>query len=152
MSKSKNDWKIILCFIDGEPYLYNKESKKYITLHITPAIALELVKNNLNVTTPKRPNMREVWQIIAINIHCCDGYSSYFKKCTKPNANSFENVFTKKVTDFLNEFYPTEVTVERAKKRREYEKYKRKNHITSENAKRNIKIMQMTVKKGRKLY
>lgn len=151
MAKSKNNWKIVLCFINGEPYLYNKKTKTYVILHITPETALELVKQSFNIIS-KRPKMQEIWQLLAKNINCCDGYSSYFRKCSVPNRNSFENIFTNKITEFLNEFYPPELVIEFAKKRREFEKIQRAKRITFEQAKKASNVNQNTIKRGRKLY
>ena len=151
MLRAKNNWKIVLCFVNGNPHLYNKKTKVYTVLHITTEDAFEIIKQNL-VITPTRPNMKEIWQYLTMEINCCDGYSSYFKKCNHPNSNSFENIVTKKITHFLNEFYPPEVTAEQARKKREYEENKRKNDIAFEGIKKAIRNKQIAIKNGKRPY
>ena len=46
MSKSKNERIIVLSFINGEPYLYNKNTKIYTILQITLEEAFKVFKEN----------------------------------------------------------------------------------------------------------
>lgn len=151
MSKSKNERIIVLSFINGEPYLYNKNTKIYTILQITLEEAFKIFKENFDITL-KRPNMKNIFEIIALNIEECEGYSPYFNKRNKVSPTSFESILTKEITKFLNEIYPPEKNMEMIKKLREYSDYKRQNTILSNNAKKRIKENQMKLKRGRKLY
>ena len=151
MPKSKNNWNVILCFVNGEPHLYNKKNRTYHLLKITPELALELVKQNINIEKI-RPPMKKIWQTLAISINCCDGYIYHYTIKEENNINSFENIFTKKITEFLNELYPPEITAELTKKKREYERQINQKKIISSNIDRTSKERLMLIKSGKKLY
>ena len=145
--------KIVLCFKEGEPYLYDKENKTYIKIAITLEEALEKCKKIMIEKNYKiRPSMKEIWQLLSQTIPNCDGFCNSFSvKTSQLPENCFENFFTRKITIFLNTLFSPQLAQERHALRREYEK-KFKSSNFSKTAQKFEKERQMTVKKGRKLY
>lgn len=153
MAKSANT-KLVLCFKEGEPYLYDKEKKNYIAFcFVKERIVKEMKKNILEKNYKTRPAMREIWQILASTIPNCDGFCNKFSiKTSHLTENCFENFFSREISDFLNELFPLKDINEFNKLRKEYEKKYFKRLNTSETAQKNQKNLLMAVKKGRKLY
>lgn len=149
---SKSNLKIVLCFIDGEPNLYNKKIKVYSPLTISISKAMQIVTSNITLSSNIKPGMKDIWNTLAKNLENCDGFSNYFSKKNRINSESFESVFTREITKFLDEFYPPEIHETQIRKKREYEEYNRKNAITSMAALRISKENLMNIKRGRKLY
>ena len=50
----------------------------------------------------KRPQMNEVWNMLAKTIDGCEYFSPNKSFRTKPNINSFESRFTREINDFLS--------------------------------------------------
>lgn len=100
-NSEKNE--LILCFVDGEPHLYNKKLKKYIKLNLNYDLTLNLIQKELKNVT-RRPKMQEIWRILATLIKCCERYSfNYNKKSvSKDLTNSFENRLTRDISSFLD--------------------------------------------------
>lgn len=153
MAKSANT-KLVLCFKEGEPYLYDKEKKNYIAFcFVKERIVKEMKKNILEKNYKKRPSMKDIWQLLALTIPHCDAFCNSFSiRTTAPERNSFENFFSREISDFLNELFPLKDINEFNKLRKEYEKKYFKRLNTSETAQKNEKNLLMAVKKGRKLY
>lgn len=153
MSKSANT-KIVLCFKEGEPYLYDKEKKEYISLSLNLQNTISNVKNIISQTNYKtRPAMREIWQILASTIPHCDGFCNKFSiKTSHLTENCFENFFSREITVFLNTLFSPQLVQKNHELKRKYEK----NYCTrlnfSESAQRNEKNLLMAQKKGRRLY
>lgn len=151
---SKTNSKNVLCFIDGEPNLYNKEIKVYFPITISVNKAMHIVTSNIILSPNVRPGMKDVWNTLAENLEDedCDGFSNYFSKKSRINFESFENIFTREIKKFLDEIYPPERLEEMFEKRRKYEENKRKNACESIAAARRAKERLMLIKNGKKLY
>lgn len=147
-----NNLKKVLCFIDGETYLYDKEVKTYIPFTISVDEAMQIIKANIILTPNIRPKMKDVWNTLAKNLDGCDGFSSYFSKKNKINSESFENILTQKITKFLDYSYPPEIREEQLRKKKEYEENMRKKQYTSISARKKAKEKLMTIKSGKKIY
>lgn len=152
MAKSANT-KIVLCFKEGEPYLYDKENKTYIKPAVNPQESFEKCKKIMIEKKYKtRPAMRDIWQLLASTIPHCDGFCHKFSiKTSQLRENCFENFFTREITIFLNTMFSPQLAQERHSLRREYEKKFKKSNF-SESAQRNEKNLLMAQKKGRRLY
>lgn len=153
MSKSANT-KIVLCFKEGEPYLYDKEKKEYISLSLNLQNTISNVKNIISQTNYKtRPAMREIWQILASTIPHCDGFCNKFSiKTSHLTENCFENFFSREITVFLNTLFSPQLVQKNHELKRKYEKNYCNRLNFSESAQRNEKNLLMAQKKGRRLY
>ena len=153
MAKSANT-KLVLCFKEGEPYLYDKEKKNYIAFcFVKERIVKEMKKNILEKNYKKRPSMKDIWQLLALTIPHCDAFCNSFSiRTTAPERNSFENFFSREISDFLNTLFSPRTVQKNHALRREYEKTKCKKSNFSETVQKNEKRILMAVKKGRKLY
>lgn len=115
--------KKVLCFKEGEPFLYDKSTKEYIALDIDVQTSLKLVEEIiLKKNYKKRPSMRDIWPMLASTIDDCDSFCNNFSIKNSTNQNCFESIFSIKISDFLNELFPLEQIKEQNKLRREYEK------------------------------
>lgn len=93
--------KIVLCFREGEPFLFNFRTKTFLELCIDYESAIAQIKEMIEKQN-KRPQMNEIWNMLAKTIEGCDFYSPNKSFRTKPNINSFESRFTIEINDFLN--------------------------------------------------
>lgn len=93
--------KIVLCFREGEPFLFNFRTKTLLKLCIDYESAIAQIKEMIEKQN-KRPQMNEIWNMLAKTIEGCDFYSPNKSFRTKPNINSFESRFTTEINDFLN--------------------------------------------------
>ena len=50
----------------------------------------------------KRPQMNDIWNMLAKTIDGCEYFSPNKSFRTKPNINSFESRFTREINDFLS--------------------------------------------------
>lgn len=153
MSKSANT-KIVLCFKEGEPYLYDKENKTYIKLAVKPQESFEKCKKIMIEKKYKtRPAMREIWQLLASTIPHCDGFCNKFSiKTSHLTENCFENFFSREITVFLNTLFSPQLVQKNHELKRKYEKNYCNRLNFSESAQRNEKNLLMAQKKGRRLY
>ena len=120
MNNSKQS-KSVLCFVDGEPNLYDKESKEYIKLELDYDKTLVDLKNELKDVT-KRPKMKEIWGILATIIEDCNKFcNNYNKKTNKVVlSNSFEIRITRDISSFLDSRF-ARMTEQEKQARREAE-------------------------------
>ena len=153
MAKSANT-KLVLCFKEGEPFIYDKEKKEYISLSLNLQNTISNVKNIISQTNYKtRPAMREIWQILASTIPHCDGFCNKFSiKTSHLTENCFENFFSREITFFLNTLFSPQLVQKNHELKRKYEKNYCNRSNFSETAQKNEKRILMAVKKGRKLY
>lgn len=153
MAKSANT-KLVLCFKEGEPFIYDKEKKEYISLSLNLQNTISNVKNIISQTNYKtRPAMREIWQILASTIPHCDGFCNKFSiKTSHLTENCFENFFSREITVFLNTLFSPQLVQKNHELKRKYEKNYCNRSNFSETAQKNEKRILMTKKKGRKLY
>ena len=122
MAKTTNQKKV-LCFKEGEPFIYDKTTKEYIALDLNIQTSLKLVEEKImEKNYKKRPSMRDIWQMLAFTIDDCDSFCNNFSIKNSTNQNCFESIFSIKISDFLNELFPLEQIKEQNKLRREYEK------------------------------
>ena len=138
MATSANT-KIVLCFKEGEPYLYDKEKKNYTIANINKQNTISTIKSIIFQKKYKaRPAMREIWQLLALNILHCDGFCNNFSiKTSHLPENCFENYFSREITVFLNELFSPEEAKKQNDLKRKYEKQSCNRSNFSETAKRN---------------
>jgi len=136
-----------LCFVDGEPNAYCSKKKKCFPLKLDYAETLDAVKSQIP-HSGKRPNMIEIWRILAKVIPETETYTSMklpkkFKQKTERNTNSFENRFTRDITAFLDTIFERGNCNKTSKKEYHYYPY-------SYEKAREVKLR--NIKKGRKEY
>lgn len=102
MQKYSNN--LVLCFVNGEPHLFNKLLKEYNKLSILPDEAFEIIKKDINFENlSSMPSMTKVWNSLAISLGA-SGYSYFFSKNDgEISNNSFEVTLIKKITYFCNQ-------------------------------------------------
>ena len=155
MAKSA-DTKIVLCFKEGEPNLYDKSKKEYITLNLHIELCINAVKSYIETASYRsRPRMAEIWKILALFIEGCDGFCSKFS--VKPSTikeNSFENSFSRRISSFLNELYPPEEIIRENALKKAYAKKWRDYDAAgfSYGAQKKAIENQMARKAGQKVY
>ena len=93
--------KLVLCFREGEPFLFNSSTKTFLELYIDFESSIAQIKEIIEKEN-KRPRMNEIWNMLAKIIDGCDSYSTNKSFRTKPNINSFESRFTREINDFLS--------------------------------------------------
>mgnify|MGYP004474250203 FL=1 len=93
--------KIVLCFREGEPFLFNFNTKTFLELCIDYESTIVQIKEMIEEQN-KRPQMNEVWNMLAKTIDGCNSYSPNKSFRTKSNINSFESRFTREINDFLS--------------------------------------------------
>lgn len=99
MQKYSNN--LVLCFVNGEPYLFNKLFKEYNKLSILPDEAFEIIQKNINLENlSSMPPITKIWNTLAPSLGA-SGYSYIFNKNDgKIPNNSFEEVLIKKIGGF----------------------------------------------------
>lgn len=115
----------VLCFVDGEAYIFNKFSKVYTKCNISINEAMEIIKNNISLSKA-RLRTNDMLQILAKNIGCLGYRWQFNKKSSIPRQDSFENILIKNITNFLDELYPPAERAELLRKKHEYESKLRK--------------------------
>lgn len=115
----------VLCFVDGEAYIFNKFSKIYTKCNISVNEAMEIIKNNISFSNI-RPGTNDIMQILAKNIGCIGYRWQFNKKNSIPRKDSFENILLKNITNFLDELFPPAERAKLLEKKHEYESKLRK--------------------------
>lgn len=99
MQKYSNN--LVLCFVNGEPCLFNKLLKEYNKLSILSDEAFEIIKKDVNLENlSSMPPMTKVWNSLAISL----GASRYSYTFNKNDGgipyDSFEEILIKKIEGF----------------------------------------------------
>lgn len=95
---------ILLCFVEGEPTLYNTATKQYVEVKVDYEEILQLMKPKIQ-EFEKRPQMRIIWGLFSDLLPCCDKYNEYHNKRNKLNYNSFESRLTRDLTEYLDTLF-----------------------------------------------
>lgn len=95
MAKYKN----VLAFVEGEPFLYNFETKEYTKISLDYDISIEKVKSMIEKET-SRPHMIEIWNMLYKTIPNCESFSTNMCKKSTPNQDNFESRFTREISIF----------------------------------------------------
>ena len=82
MKNDSNVNNICFCFVDGEPHLYNKQTRIYSPLNLSYNEVLELVKKQIP-TKGKRPVMAQIWVMLNNLIPCSSKYYSGYNERSK---------------------------------------------------------------------
>lgn len=98
MAKYKN----VLAFVEGEPFLYNFETKEYTKISLDYDISIKKVKSMIERET-NRPHMIEIWNMLYKTIPNCESFSTNMCKKSTPNQDTFESRFTRDISIFLDE-------------------------------------------------
>lgn len=124
-----------LCFVNGEPYIYEIESKKYTMLSYNYDVIVNEVISRLKQKDFKiRPRLNEILNMLA----CVFGenlkYLPNVNINKKRSLESFEARFSRDVTAFFDQKFPRHLTDEekrqkeqikkKLKEEREWENYK----------------------------
>lgn len=117
--------KNVVCFVNGEPYLYLYDQRRYSPLKLDYNLTLELVEKYL-INLDKRPGMKDVWSTLSNIIGCSECFSS--SKCIRNtvNENSFESRFTVDITKFLDKYYRRGLSKEEIEAREDFRNFLKK--------------------------
>lgn len=96
MQKYSNN--LVLCFVNGEPYLFNKLLKEYNKLSILPDEAFEIIKKDINFENlSSMPSMTKVWNSLAISLGASHYSYTFNKNDGEIPYDSFEEILIKKI-------------------------------------------------------
>lgn len=99
MQKYSNN--LVLCFVNGEPYLFNKLLKEYNKLSILPDEAFEIIKKDINFENlSSMPSMTKVWNSLAISLGASHYSYTFNKNDGEIPYDSFEEILIKKIEGF----------------------------------------------------
>ena len=99
MQKYSNN--LVLCFVNGEPHLFNKLLKEYNKLSILPDEAFEIIKKDINFENlSSMPSMTKVWNSLAISLGASHYSYTFNKNDGEIPYDSFEEILIKKIEDF----------------------------------------------------
>lgn len=99
MQKYSNN--LVLCFVNGEPHLFNKLLKEYNKLSILPDEAFEIIKKDINFENlSSMPSMTKVWNSLAISLGASHYSYTFNKNDGEIPYDSFEEILIKKVEGF----------------------------------------------------
>ena len=99
MQKYSNN--LVLCFVNGEPHLFNKLLKEYNKLSILPDEAFEIIKKDINFENlSSMPSMTKVWNSLAISLGASHYCYTFNKNDGEIPYDSFEEILIKKVEGF----------------------------------------------------
>ena len=99
MQKYSNN--LVLCFVNGEPYLFNKLLKEYNKLSILPDEAFEIIQKNINLENlSSMPSMTKVWNSLAISLGASHYSYTFNKNDGEIPYDSFEEILIKKIEGF----------------------------------------------------
>ncbi len=144
----------LLCFIDGEPYLFNTIKRKFFKLNLDYNTYLELIKKEVS-TLDKRPRMSIIWKILATKINCCTRYCYNINQHTQDmNADCFENRLTRDITKYLDTIFSRGISDEEKERLKKYrENYSPYYYSSSNNYVRQIYRAKLNARKlGQKVY
>lgn len=97
----KNSNNLVLCFVNGEPHLFNKLLKEYNKLSILPDEAFEIIKKDINFENlSSMPSMTKVWNSLAISLGASHYCYTFNKNDGEIPYDSFEEILIKKVEGF----------------------------------------------------
>lgn len=149
MSNTKTE--IILCFIDGEPTLYNTYTKKYIKVKVNYDEILELLMLKIE-KLDKRPQMRVVWGLFSDLLPCCLKYNEYHNKKNKIDYNSFESRLTRDLTNYIDTLFKRGLTPEEKDIKDKEKIWLRELYNSSNHAKKRAIFLEKQKKRGRNRY
>ena len=99
MQKYSNN--LVLCFVNGEPHLFNKLLKEYNKLSILPDEAFEIIKKDINFENlSSMPSMTKVWNSLAISLGASHYSYTFNKNDGEIPYDSFEEILIKKIEGF----------------------------------------------------
>lgn len=99
MQKYSNN--LVLCFVNGEPYLFNKLLKEYNKLSILPDEAFEIIKKDINFENlSSMPSMTKVWNSLAISLGASHYSYTFNQNDGEIPYDSFEEILIKKIEGF----------------------------------------------------
>lgn len=104
MQKYSNN--LVLCFVNGEPYLFNKLLKEYNKLSILPDEAFEIIKKDINLENlSSMPSITKVWNSLAISLGALRYSYTFNKNEGEIPYDSFEEILIKKLKAFVKQNY-----------------------------------------------
>lgn len=118
---ANKDYNLYFCFIDGEAFIFHRDIQKYIPVDTTKLYPdlLQYVKDHIDKCN-KRPGMLHIWRLLS-DYFKADTFSTYYNKKTRSIEDSFENRFTKDISEFLDTKFKRGKTDEEKEMIRKYQ-------------------------------
>lgn len=101
--------KLFLCFVDGEPFLYNSWIKKYTKYEISVEEAIDIIKEHVSLIKTPAPSETEIFNVLSVAIGKSGYNRNYNKGKNSLYPNSFKNNVYKEISLYFSELYNNNV-------------------------------------------
>ena len=101
--------KLFLCFVNGDPFLYNTWIKKYTKYEISVEEAIDIIKEHVSLIKTQAPSETEIFNVLSVALGKSGYNRNYNKGKNSLYPNSFKNNVYKEISLYFSELYNNNV-------------------------------------------